>query len=129
MLEPAYTTMDPALLHPLRDGFLMPDPPNFQMLRRAGMMGFGQIEDYSVSMVPVAEEPAWWEGIGDFLGDTIESVGRQLPTLLGQPAPVMSAPGMTTTTAAQPSLLSSPVVLIGLGVAAYLLLAPKSRRR
>ena len=128
MLTPAYTTMDPTQLHFLRDGFQMPDPVNFRMLRRAGLMGLGQIEDYSTSMVPV-EESSWLDNIGDFFGDTIESIGRQLPTLLGQEPPVMQAPGMTTTATTQRGLLSSPVVLIGLGVAAYFLLAPKSRRR
>lgn len=132
-MDVAYTTQDPALLHMLSNGLMMPDHTNFLQLRRAGLMG---LDGYGFAGIeePIVVEDSGGGGllqsIGDLLGNVVESVGQQLPGVIsGTPAP-----GVYTTTAVpqQPSGLSAalrnPVVLIGLGVGAYFLLKPTRRR-
>ena len=137
-MRPAYATMDPALLHPLSNGWDMPDNQDFRMLRKAGLMGYhgmGQIEDWSQypSSLPLVDDgsdtTSFFETVGDVFGNVIRTVGQQLPAMLGPTPQVYQAPGMPQPTGGITAMLSNPIVLVGLGVGAYFLLAKPSRAR
>jgi hypothetical protein len=123
----------------MSNGWEMPDNRDFRMLRKAGLMGYrglGQIENwetYPYSGVVAdtgADTTSFFESVGDVFGNVIRTLGQQVPAMLGQPVPqVYQAPGMPQPTGGIQSMLSNPIVLIGLGVGAYFLLAKPSRAR